>query len=246
MKIIDTHVHLGWDYVFDEGQTEEQILQYGEKNGIYGGIVQPFIPRPYLKDTMEIHDRIKAFCDANPTYYGMASISPHFNYADYERELERCVKQLGFKGVKITTIGHPCDPCSKDAYHVYECARGLNIPVMIHTGAGYPFADPMKLEKPLRDYPDVKFVIAHAGQDLYHFLAIQMCQRFPNAYLEPSWCSVVSLENMRNKVGASRIMFSADVVPNQEPEITKYNCVFSGDELEQVYHRTAEAVFGLM
>ena len=42
MKIIDVHAHLGYDYVFDEESTEENLLYYYDRYGVTGAIVQPF------------------------------------------------------------------------------------------------------------------------------------------------------------------------------------------------------------
>ena len=60
--IIDAHVHLGEDVVFDEVNTEEELIKYYDEFDIDGGIIQPFIPRPYLEDHRKIHDRIAKFC----------------------------------------------------------------------------------------------------------------------------------------------------------------------------------------
>ena len=79
--IIDAHVHLGEDVVFDEVNTEEELIAYYDRFEIDGGIIQPFIPRPYIKDHQEIHDRIAAFCkkmQPKKKFFGMASINAHF------------------------------------------------------------------------------------------------------------------------------------------------------------------------
>lgn len=56
--IIDVHGHLGEDVVFDEQQTEEQLLDAYKKNGVDGAIIQPYLPRIYMEDHVRIHDRI--------------------------------------------------------------------------------------------------------------------------------------------------------------------------------------------
>jgi predicted TIM-barrel fold metal-dependent hydrolase len=89
-RILDAHIHLGEDCVFDETQTEEQIVAAMEAAGGEGGIVQPYIPRMYVEDTKAAHDRIAAFCRAHPgRFYGMMSMNPHFSRDDYEREAKR-------------------------------------------------------------------------------------------------------------------------------------------------------------
>ncbi len=248
MKIIDAHVHLGFDYIFDgEVQSEEQIINTFEEFGIQGGIVQPFLPRFYIEDNRKIHDRIKAFIDAYPgRFFGMASIYPHFSKEDYVTEATRCVKELGFVALKLTPIGHACDPGSRDAYTIYKTAQELGVPVMIHTGNGLPFADPSHIYKPLKDFPEVTFVIAHAGLDMFHTQAVILAEEFENCYLEPSWVSTTTLSEMKARLGAEKIMFSSDTLNNTAPELTKYRCVFtSEEEQEQVFHKTAEKVFKL-
>ena len=64
--IINAHAHLGYDTVFDEEATEEELLEYYNEYQVNGAVVQPFISRPYLEDTREIHNRIKRFCDNHP------------------------------------------------------------------------------------------------------------------------------------------------------------------------------------
>ena len=247
MRILDAHVHLGWCVVFDEGQSESDILEVMGENGVTGGIIQPFITRPYIEKNRELHNRIKTFVDGHKgDYYGLASINPHFDPDEYHAEAVRCIRELGFVGLKITPIAHACHPASRDAYFVYETARELGVPVMVHTGAGAPFADPAQLYKPLKDFPDVKLVIAHGGLDAMHTQAILMAKLCDNAFLEPSWVSTVSLNNMKQQLGAEKIMFSSDTLNNVAVELTKYRYVFRTDaELEQVFHRTAEQVFQL-
>ena len=247
MKILDAHIHMGWDVVFDEGQSEEEILQVNNRLGVDCGIVQPFISRPYIKENQKIHDRIYHFTQKNKgKYYGLASINPHFEPEEYFEEAARCINELGFVGLKITPIAHACHPASKDAYTVYETAKKLGVPVMVHTGAGAPFADPVQLLEPIKKYSDLKIIIAHAGLDMMNTQAIQLAKQFENAFLEPSWCSTVSLANMHRECGSKKIMFSSDTLNNVEAELTKYRCVFENkDDLEQVFYKTACDVFNI-
>jgi len=247
MKILDAHIHLGEDCVFDEVQTEDDILEAFRENGVTGGIVQPFIPRMYVKDTMEIHDRIARFCKEHPgRFYGMMSMNPHFSPEDYEKEAARCMRELGFVGMKITPIAHAAHPGKKDCMFVYEVARKLRVPVMVHTGAGVPSADPMQMAGGIEAFPDVPFVIAHAGSDNMCGSAIYLANRYENVYIEPSWIAIHNLEAIYRKVGASKIMFSSDMLMNLPVELCKYGRIFRNEEdREQVFHRTLETVFKL-
>ncbi|NLF26350.1 MAG: amidohydrolase family protein [Clostridiales bacterium] len=247
MKILDAHMHLGEDCVFDEVQTEQDILETTEKYGVAGGIIQPFIPRMYVRDTMEIHDRIWAMCRAHPgRFHGMMSMNPHFSPEDYEAEADRCMRKLGFVGIKITPIAHAAHPGKKDCLFACEMARKHNVPVMIHTGAGVPFADPMQMVKAVEGFPDVRFVIAHGGTDNMCSSAIYLASKYDNVFVEPSWLAIHNLEGMYHRLGASKMMFSSDMCVNLPVELCKYNLVFQKEEdREQVFHRTLETVFAI-
>jgi uncharacterized protein len=245
--IIDSHAHLGHDYVFDEDSTEEGLLYYYNKYNIHGAIVQPFINRPYIQDTMEVHNRIHKFCKDNPgRFWGMASINPHFTPEDYEKEAERCVKDLGFVAIKITPIAHAVHPSSKDGLHVFEVARKLNVPVMVHTGAGAPFSDPISLLNAVKSFRDVKTIIAHGGSDLYFQQALYITSEFENVYMEPSWLSILNTRKLIKTVGVSRVMFSSDHGINVPVELAKYRTLLEDEkQLERVLSGTAVEVFNL-
>ena len=245
--IIDAHAHLGHDYVFDEEATEEGLLAYYEKYGVLGAIVQPFINRPYLEDTRLIHDRIHAFCRQNPgRFWGMVSINPHFTPEDYEREARRCIRDLGFVGIKITPIAHAVHPSSRDGLHVFEIARELKVPVMVHTGAGIPFSDPVSVIPAARMFPDVSVVLAHAGTDMFFQQALYLAREFENVYLEPSWLSILNVIKALKVLGPSRLMFSSDHAVNVPVELAKYRtAVKTENELEQILSGTVRDVFGL-
>ena len=247
--IIDAHVHLGKDVVFDEVNREDEVLEYYRRFEIDGGIIQPFIPRPYIKDHQEIHNRIAAFCKATSgekKFFGMASINPHFYPEDYDAEAERCIKELGFVAIKITPIAHACHPSSKDAYHVYEVCRWLKVPLMIHTGNGIPFADPTSVYNGAKDHPDVEVILAHAGSESFHQQARLLAKKLDNVYLEPSWCGTNAVKHMIEEVGCSKILFSSDNLDQIPVELAKYRQVIHNeDDLELVMWKNSARIFHL-
>jgi hypothetical protein len=75
--IIDAHDHLGYDYVFDEEAIEDSFIYYYTKYKVDGAIVQPFINRPYIQDTRDIHNRIYEFSKKRSgQIWGMTWIAP--------------------------------------------------------------------------------------------------------------------------------------------------------------------------
>jgi len=245
--IIDSHAHLGHDYVFDEEFNEDDLLELYKKYGIDAAIVQPFICRPYIEDTVKIHNRIFDLCNKyTGKFWGMASINPHFRPEEYEKEARRCILKLGFVGIKITPIAHAVHPGTKDGMHVFQVAKRLNVPIMIHTGAGLPFADPASLFSVVEKFKDLKIILAHAGGDLMAQQALYLAMKFENVYIEPSWLNIINLKNMLEVLGTSKIMFSSDLALNVPVELVKYRTLINeSKELEQVLSGTAKEVFNL-
>lgn len=245
--IIDVHAHIGEDVVFDEAQTEDELDAAYQKNNIDGGIVQPYLPRIYMDAHRQIHDRIYQLSKSTDRrYWGMASINPHFTPEDYDREAHRCIKELGFVGIKITPIGHATHPSSKDALHVWEICRSLGVPLMVHTGAGVPFSDPMSVEKALQSFRDVPCVLAHAGSEMHNQQATYLAAKYDNVFLEPSWVGVLGVMNMLKTVGCGKILFSSDNANNIPVELAKYRSLIpKAEDLEMVLYKNAVALYRL-
>ncbi len=244
--IIDAHAHLGCDVVFDEASTAEELLSWGARFGVTASIVQPFVPRPYIEDTRGVHDEIAALAKSPPgRFYGMASIDPHLRPEEYEAEAARCVKTLGFVGMKITPIAHAVNPGSKDGRHAFETARALDVPMMVHTGSGAPFADPAQLFQVARDFRDMRIVLAHAGTDLLFAQALWLAKENDNVWLEPSWLSILNVRRALNALGPEKLMFSSDHAVNIPVELAKYQTLLEGDALDRVLSGTAIEVFRL-
>ncbi len=106
MKVIDVHTHLGFDYVFQEDFKLEYLTDELDSQGADVLITQPGsvldVPR-----AREQHDAIAAFAARYPDrVYGMANPSPHLAPEDYRAEAARCVRELGFVGLKLNTYAH--------------------------------------------------------------------------------------------------------------------------------------------
>lgn len=243
--IVDAHAHLGEDFVFDECQTEQELIEVYDANHVDKAIVQPFICRPYLEDTRAAHDKVACMCRNHlGRIFGMASINPHFRPVDYEREAERCVKELGFVGLKMSTIAHAINPSSRDGMHVFEVAQALKIPVMIHTGSGAPLADPMSAWRALEVFPDVTAVLAHAGGNGMYAQAVILARKYDNVYLEPSWAPSVYIAAMVQEIGADRVLFSSDTVGNLAPALATFRALIRNDQaLNTVLGQTAHSIY---
>jgi 4-oxalmesaconate hydratase len=117
--------------------------------------------------------------------------SPGTGLANSVRELDRCVRQLGFVGCNLNldpSGGHWNSPPLGDRYWypIYEKMVELDVPAMIHvsgccnhafhtTGSYYLSADTVAFmqlmqSQVMKDFPTIKFIIPHGGGAVpYHW-----------------------------------------------------------------------------
>ena len=244
MKIIDAHLHLGECRVFGLDIAEQEIVDHLDRNGIHGAVVQPF---PGCKDFRVTHDRIASMASKYPgRIFGLCSLSPHRDRAEYQNEVERCVKQLGFVGLKLHTIGHAVLPLTEDGMTTFETAANLGIPLMVHTGMGLPFAQPSLCLPGAKKFPHLKIILAHAGFTIVSAEAQIFASEHPNIYLETSWCTSLDIGWMIRSIGPNRVMFGSDLPSNMSSELAKYRSLeLDEHSLKEVFGETATNIFGL-
>jgi predicted TIM-barrel fold metal-dependent hydrolase len=241
--IIDAHSHLGYSEIFSAGVTEEVLLATMEANGIDVSMVMPAAG----SDPFSTHDAIADLCRRQPgRIFGMASMTPLIGREAYEREAERCIRDLGFKAIKLHPLAHAVSPVLPVSDVVFEMAVKLGVPVMVHTGTGAPFALPSLLIRRARQYPQLKIILAHAGFAIYSEEAIIAAEVCDNIYLEPTWCIAGDIRRMVKTLGAGRVMFGGDLPSNVPVELTKYRTLdLTDDERAWCLSRTAREVFDL-
>lgn len=241
--IIDTHHHVDSCRVFDLEQDEATVLRTMDENDISATIIQPF---PGVPDAGVVHDHIATMAEENPgRVFGLMSMSPHDPDA-YRAEAERCIRDLGFVALKIHTIGHAVNPLGTSGGVVFETARELGVPVMVHTGPGIPFADPAMVLPRAREFDDVTVILAHAGFGVLGGPTMAVAMDCPNIVLETSWAPGFDIEFALDALGPDRVMFGSDLVTNVAPEVSKYRALDLDDAtLDAVLGGTARTVFGL-
>lgn len=242
--IISAHAHIGDTRVFDAESSEEALLQSMDNAGVDASIV---MPSAGCADAAAIHDRIARLGQQHPgRIFGMIQINPHTDEDIYTAEAERCVRELGFVGVKIHPLGYAVNPRSRDAEMVFRVARTMQIPVMIHTGSGLPWSLPALWIPLAQKYHDVSVVLAHAGMGIFTaeaHLAAQMC---PNVYLEMSWAKPPELKWLIDELGIERIMMGGDLNSNLAVEVFKFRALgLSEEDLAMGLGGTAIRVFNL-
>jgi predicted TIM-barrel fold metal-dependent hydrolase len=243
--IIDTHVHLGYDYTFDEDFTKKELLQKMGEYQVNVQIVQPGTCHD-LETVKRQHDDIAALCREHPGhFYGMANPSPHLETGRYYDEISRCIEDLGFIAVKLHPFAHGVNPNLKSGRMVFEAARKYSIPLMIHTGSGLPFAGPVNLVSLAKEYSDVTIVMAHCGQIILANEAAAAFESGSNVYGDTSWTPGFLIKNW-SRVFGSRFMFGSDHADNTGTELAKIRTVgLTTEEQRAILETTARMVFNL-
>ncbi len=246
MKILDAHSHLGKCRVFDLTVTEEELIKNMDAKGVDAAVVLPF-PGADPQPPVDVHDRIATLAKKHPgRFFGMANVNPHIGKDVWKKEVNRCIKDLKFVGIKLHTIGHAILPNSADGMMIFETANNLNVPVMVHTGLGIPPALPGMVIPAAKKFPDLKIILAHAGFNIATGEAVTVASVFKNIYLECSWCMGGDIVWAMNELGPEKVMFGTDLPNNIQTELVKIKeAGATSEQLEWYFNKTASKVFNI-
>ena len=120
---------------------------------------------------------------------------------DAPDRLERYVRELGFRGLKMSTSGGPIQDDGfyandQACFKTFERAQALGVPVLVHAGLIYCNPDdpagtktkycmPIYLDDVAREFPSLKLVVAHGGRPFVEqTIALSL---MPNVYVDLSW-----------------------------------------------------------
>ena len=108
-------------------------------------------------------------------FMGFASVDPHKGKAAV-LEMERSVKDLGLRGLKLHPISQAFFPNDIRFYPLWEKCAELGVPVLFHSGqtavgAGLPgggglklkYAQPIHIDDVAADFPSLNIIMAHPG-----------------------------------------------------------------------------------
>jgi hypothetical protein len=121
---------------------------------------------------------------------GFASVNP--NSPTAVPDLERAVRTLGLRGVKLSPIYQNFEPDSRAVYPLYEKIRELGVPIIWHQGTSLmarfgplEAAHPVRLDRVLRDFPEIKMILSHLCYP-WATEAIVMARKHPQLYVDVS------------------------------------------------------------
>ncbi len=135
------------------------------------------------------NETIAEFCRGQEVLVPFANINP-FTMANPAQELERCVLEMGFKGLKLYPTYQGFYANDSMVYPLYAKAEELKIPVMIYTGssiftgARLKYGDPLWLDDVAVDFPELTLIQAHSGRGFWYERAFFLARLHSNVHLE--------------------------------------------------------------
>lgn len=172
------------------------------------------------------NDFVAGCVAAHPDVFcGFASVDPLSGPAAVA-ELERAVRDLGLRGLKMHPGAQGFTPDDRTHYPIWETASALGVPLLVHTGttglgAGLPGgggihlagANPMLLDAVAADFPDLQIVMAHPAwpwQDEQIAVALHK----PNTWIDLSgWSPRYFAPALVREIGGrlqDRVLFGTD------------------------------------
>jgi predicted TIM-barrel fold metal-dependent hydrolase len=156
-----------------EYKTEEEMAQDLRDADVKAILSLP-MPKASIEEVMVTNDYIaQVVRDYPDTYLGAWAFIDPRSGSKGVKELERCLKDLGFVGFETLGTQFGIPPTDKLYYPFYQLCRQANVPVMIHVGmcgigAGWPggqgyyleYARPIYVDFVAADFPDLTIIAA--------------------------------------------------------------------------------------
>ena len=191
--------HLGHDIadqLFDLG---DKRLRYMDAAGVDIQVLSFGSPGPQgfgkeiaIPMARDANERLYKAINAHPTRFAGFAALPTADPEEAARELERSVKELGFKGAMIHGHQQGSFLDDKKYWPIFECAQSLDVPIYLHPTMAHPEATKAYFEgyEELRGspwgfmvdtschflrimfagvfdaYPRLKFILGHLGEGL--------------------------------------------------------------------------------
>lgn len=202
------------------------------------------------------NDEVASFVRTRPDRFaGVASVDL-FRPMSAVRELRRCVRELGFVGLRIVPWLWNLPPDDRRYYPLYAECIELDIPFCLqvgHTGPLMP-SEPGRpipyLEHVALEFPELRIVAGHIGHPWTQEM-ISLLSKCENVYVDTSAYvakrfPVDFVEYLRSR-GRGRVMFGSNY-----PMLTHARCLDGLDSLglavedrDAFLHGTAHGVFRL-
>ncbi len=168
---------------------EEQVIAALDAAGIERSLITGFDEKSFCGETFIPNEPVADLAARYPDRLVPFAGIDIGRGMDGVRELERLVRDRGFRGLSLRPfmIGLPAD--HRRYYPFYAKCVELGIPLSIHTSANWTtmmvndFGHPRHIDPVASDFPELRIVMSHAGYP-WVLEAVLLAWKHPNVYLE--------------------------------------------------------------
>ena len=240
MSIIDGHVNLG------QGEhlqlTADELLGLMDEAEVAVSVACS-VDRYLAVDNKEGNDLLIAAVSQHPDrIVGMASANPWFGRRA-EEELRRALEE-GLLGVMIHPLYQGFRLADPIVYPLLEVAREYDVPVYAPTGAA-GIAEPFHLAQLAHRFPEVQFIMGHAGASDYYLDAVRAVELTDNVWLESSRNGPGNYQLFEARSQLDKLVFGSaapEYIPAVEADIVR-DTLPDEDVLEGIFRTNIERVF---
>jgi predicted TIM-barrel fold metal-dependent hydrolase len=141
-------------------------------------------------DPATVNDATAQFVAADPARrIGFLSVHPEDRSA--LEEVERCVDDLGMRGIKLGPNYQNFDPLGASAERIYAEAERRRLPIIFHQGtspirtAPLRYAHPLVMDEIAIRHPELRIVMAHLGHP-WQADTFAVIRKHPHVYADVS------------------------------------------------------------
>ena len=255
-RVVDFHIHAGnpsdwhpWVMEFVSvvnpeaeaqlhlAQTQEGLLGFLDDQGVDHAVI--------LAETSPVttgvvsNERVRSLCEGSDRLTPFASFHP-LEVEDLGKTVRNLANE-GFRGLKFYPSSQFFFPDDPRLAELYAQAAENGLIVMYHTGTSIykrsrqRFSEPLRLDDPAVDYPDLQIVMAHSGRRLWYEQAFFMAERHDNVWMELSGIPPKRVPEVFPKLDrvGDRVLFGSDFpgVPSISGNIEAFRQMPFDDEL---------------
>ncbi|MCA1646685.1 MAG: amidohydrolase family protein [Chloroflexi bacterium] len=195
-------------------------------------------------------------------------MSVHPDEGDPVQEIERCVHELGLRGIKLGPNYQGFEPLDAGAFRVYEAAQRMSLPIVFHQGtspmrsAPLRYAHPLVMDEIAMAFPELRVVMAHLGHP-WHADTLAVIRKHPHVYADVSaqffrpWSQYHALRLATEWGVLDKLLFGSDfpVATPQETidgllaavDVAQRGCLppLDRDALQAIVHRDSLSALAL-
>lgn len=242
-----------------KGVSVDDFVAMMDKAGLDKALIPAIRMMSYQKKTMvwditeeDVHAVVSKYPDR---LIGLCGYNPLLKM-DAVRNVERAVREYGFKGVYIHTYGFGIPLNDRLYYPLYAKCVELGIPVSMqvgHSAEHMPneFGRPIHLDIVALDFPELKLIGAHTGWPWTEEM-ISLAWKHENVYLgidahHPKYLEPSLVQFIKTR-GQNKVLYGTNypaILHGDSINVIRNEMGLSEKVADKILHRNAATVYGL-